>query len=50
MYMAYLFGAYTMAEIAKFFGVHYMRVSRAVRQFEKQYWNVRTDPINFTQR
>lgn len=35
MYMAYLSGAYTMAEIAKFFGVHYMTVSRAVRQFEK---------------
>ena len=31
---AYVSGAYTMAEIGKHFGVHYMTVSRAVRQFE----------------
>jgi len=31
---AYLSGAYTMAEIARHFGVHYMTVSRAVRNFE----------------
>ena len=29
---AYLSGAYTMAEIGKFFAVHYMTVSRAVRK------------------
>ncbi len=33
---AYLSGAYTMAEIGKHFGVHYMTVSRAVKQFEKK--------------
>lgn len=32
---AYLSGAYTMAEIGHYFGVHYMTVSRAVRKFEK---------------
>jgi putative transposase len=31
---AYLSGAYTMAEIGKFFGVHYMTVSWAVRKTE----------------
>jgi putative transposase len=31
---AYLSGAYTMAEIGRHFGVHYMTVSRAVRKFE----------------
>lgn len=31
---AYLSGAYTMATIGDHFGVHYMTVSRAVRQFE----------------
>lgn len=30
----YLTGAYTMAEIAQHFWVHYMTVSRAVRKFE----------------
>ncbi|MEO6421222.1 MAG: transposase [Candidatus Nitrotoga sp.] len=34
MARAYLSGAYSMAEIGKYFGVHYMTVSRAVRQFE----------------
>lgn len=34
MAKAYLSGAYTMAEIGRFFGVHYMTVSRAVRKFE----------------
>ena len=34
MARAYLSGAYTMAEIGKFFGMHYMTVSRAVRKFE----------------
>ena len=34
MAQAYLSGAYTMAEIGQFFGVHYMTVSRAVRKFE----------------
>lgn len=35
MAQAYLSGAYTMADIGRFFGVHYMTVSRAVRKFEK---------------
>ena len=35
MARAYLSGAYTMSEIGEHFGVHYMTVSRAVRQFEK---------------
>lgn len=35
MAQAYLSGAYTMAEIGRYFGVHYMTVSRAVRKFEK---------------
>ena len=35
MAQAYLPGAYTMLEIAEYFGVHYMTVSRAVRQFEQ---------------
>lgn len=34
MAQAYLSGAYTMAEIGRHFGVHYMTVSRAVRKFE----------------
>jgi len=34
MAQAYLSGAYTMAEIGRFFGMHYMTVSRAVRKFE----------------
>lgn len=34
MAQAYLAGAYSMAEIGRFFGVHYMTVSRAVRKFE----------------
>jgi hypothetical protein len=32
---AYLSGAYTMAEIGRHFGIHYMTVSRAVRKLEK---------------
>lgn len=36
MARAYLSGAYTMAEIGRFFGVHYMTVSRAVRKFEER--------------
>ena len=36
MARAYLCGAYTMAEIGEYFGVHYMTVSRAVRQFETE--------------
>ena len=35
MAQAYLSGAYTMLKIGKHFGVHYMTVSRAVRQFEQ---------------
>jgi hypothetical protein len=35
MAQAYLSGAYTMAEIGRFFGVHYMTVSRAVRKAER---------------
>ena len=35
MAQAYLSGAYTMAQIGEFFGVHYMTVSRAVRRFEE---------------
>ena len=31
---AYKSGAYTMAQIAEYFDVHYMTVSRAVRSFE----------------
>jgi len=34
MTRAYLSGAYTMAEIGDHFGVHYMTVSRAVREWE----------------
>ncbi len=34
MAQAYLSGAYSMAEIGQYFGVHYMTVSRAVRKFE----------------
>jgi REP-associated tyrosine transposase len=34
MVRAYLSGAYSMAEIGEYFGVHYMTVSRAVRKFE----------------
>jgi putative transposase len=33
---AYRAGAYTMAEIAQHFAVHYMTVSRAVRTYELQ--------------
>jgi len=36
MTQAYLSGAYTMAEIGDHFGVHYMTVSRAVRELEEQ--------------
>jgi len=35
MAQAYLSGAYTMAEIGRYFGVHYMTVSWAVRRFEE---------------
>ena len=35
MAKAYYSGAYTMREIAEYFAVHYMTVSRAVRQFEQ---------------
>ena len=34
MAQAYRSGAYTMAEIGEYFGVHYMTVSRAVRKYE----------------
>jgi len=34
MRAAYASGAYTMAQIAEHFGVHYMTVSRAVRASE----------------
>ena len=34
MAKAYLSGAYSMAEIGRHFGVHYMTVSRAIRKFE----------------
>jgi len=33
---AYRSGAYTMAEIGVFFGVHYMTVSRAVKKYERR--------------
>ncbi len=36
MAQAYLSGAYTMAEIGEYFGVHYMTVSRAVRRIEAE--------------
>lgn len=36
MARAYLSGAYTMQQIGAHFGVHYMTVSRAVRQFEQR--------------
>ncbi len=36
MACAYLSGAYSMAEIGEYFGVHYMTVSRAVRQIERE--------------
>lgn len=36
MARAYNSGAYTMREIAEYFGVHYMTVSRAVRKHEKK--------------
>ena len=36
MAQAYRSGAYTMADIATFFDVHYMTVSRAVRTFEQK--------------
>ncbi|MGH8590832.1 MAG: hypothetical protein ACREXX_16350 [Gammaproteobacteria bacterium] len=36
MALAYLSGAYTMAEIGAHFGVHYMTVSRAVKAFEQR--------------
>ena len=35
MARAYRSGAYSMREIAEYFGVHYMTVSRAVRRFER---------------
>jgi REP element-mobilizing transposase RayT len=45
MARAYLDGAYTMAEIAEHFSVHYKTVSRAVRDFEAApCTNVRPDP------
>jgi putative transposase len=34
MAVAYQSGAFTMREIAEYFGIHYMTVSRAVRQYE----------------
>jgi len=34
MAKAYLFGSYTMKEIGSYFGVHYVTVSRAVKQYE----------------
>jgi transposase-like protein len=34
MVAAYQSGAYTMAEIARYFDVHYMTLSRAVRAAE----------------
>ncbi len=36
MARAYLSGAYTMAEIGRYFKVHYMTVSRAVKKYESQ--------------
>ena len=36
MAQAYKSGAYTMTQIAEYFGVHYMTVSRAVRAFESK--------------
>lgn len=37
MALAYLSGAYSMANIGKYFGVHYMTVSRAVRKYESNH-------------
>ncbi|WP_422980589.1 hypothetical protein [Undibacterium sp. Ji49W] len=37
MAQAYRSGAYSMAEIAAFFSVHYVTVSRAVRAFEAKH-------------
>ena len=34
MAVAYQSGAFTMHEIAEYFGIHYMTVSRTVRQYE----------------
>ncbi|NOR70789.1 MAG: hypothetical protein GQ532_14025 [Methylomarinum sp.] len=36
MASAYLSGAYTVAEIGRYFKVHYMTVSRAVKKYESQ--------------
>lgn len=36
MARAYLSGQHTLAEIARYFGVHYATVSRAVRAYESQ--------------
>jgi REP element-mobilizing transposase RayT len=45
MARAYLDGAYTMAEVAEHFSVHYKTVSRAVQAFEAdRCTNVRPDP------
>lgn len=44
MAKAYLSGVYNMREIADYFGVHYMTVSRAVRQFEAARRNRRLRP------
>ena len=49
MARAYQTGAYTMQEIADYFGVHYATVSRAVRQLERSTAsapNLRTKPEN----
>lgn len=45
MARAYQSGAYTMAEVAEHFSVHYQTVSRAIRYFEAaECVNVRPDP------
>lgn len=46
MVIAYKSGAYTMAQIADHFRVHYMTVSRAVKTGDAgKVWNVRPDPM-----
>lgn len=41
MAQAYRSGAYSMREIAEYFGVHYMTVSRAVRKYDKEDIGIR---------
>jgi hypothetical protein len=50
MARAYLDGAYTMAEVAEHFSVHYKTVSRAVQSFEAgRCANVRPDTAKMSE-